>query len=192
MLDASGVERRRTAHDAMHLVSFFYQKFGQKRTVLARNAGNQSYFRHIILSFSVFLCMSFYVSWAKVRIFLQSCTMELFSGNLRKLPASCSNLSEISASLLQAAATRRKFPQASCKLQQVSGNLRWYYFHNSNVTAALSTSPPKGGFCFATFTLACKILGKRPRNARTMRPATASSNCEGCSISFFTTSYTSA
>ena len=53
-----------------------------------------------------------------------SCKLQQPVGNLRKLPASCSNLSEISASFLQAAATCRKSPQASCKLQQLVGNFR--------------------------------------------------------------------
>ena len=38
VLDASGVERRGAAHDAVHLIAFVDQKFGQVRSVLARDA----------------------------------------------------------------------------------------------------------------------------------------------------------
>ena len=46
MLDTCGIERGGTAHDAMHLISFFNQKLGQIGTVLTRNTGNQCYFSH--------------------------------------------------------------------------------------------------------------------------------------------------
>ena len=46
MIDAVGVEQRRTALDAVHRVAFFDQKLGQISTVLTGNAGDQCCFFH--------------------------------------------------------------------------------------------------------------------------------------------------
>ena len=40
VLDATRVERRRAADDAVHLVAFFQKKLGKERAVLARDAGD--------------------------------------------------------------------------------------------------------------------------------------------------------
>jgi hypothetical protein len=40
MFDTGGVERGGTAHDAMHIITFLNQKFGQERTVLSGNTGD--------------------------------------------------------------------------------------------------------------------------------------------------------
>jgi len=44
MIDALGIEGRGAADNAVHLVSFRQQQFGQIRAVLAGNAGDESFF----------------------------------------------------------------------------------------------------------------------------------------------------